>query len=82
MLFPNWFEIGLEIAKQSLPIVVLLASVVYVWQLERSKRAKLRSPVRRGSRMGLRNERAATGRPRWAVEWSAPLSVDSVMLRF
>jgi hypothetical protein len=40
MLFPNWFEIGLEIAKQSLPVVVLLASVVYVWRLERSKRAK------------------------------------------
>jgi hypothetical protein len=40
MLFPNWFEIGLEIAQQSLPIVVLLVSVIYVWGRERSKRSK------------------------------------------
>jgi hypothetical protein len=40
MLFPNWFEIGLEIAQQSLPIVVLLVSVIYVWGRERSKHPK------------------------------------------
>ena len=40
MLFPNWFEIALEIAQQSLPIVVLLGTVIYVWRRERSKRPK------------------------------------------
>jgi hypothetical protein len=40
MLFPNWLEIGLEIAQQSLPIVVLLVSVIYVWGRERSKHPK------------------------------------------
>jgi len=37
MLFPSWFDIGLNIAELSLPVVVLVGFVIYLRQ--RSMRA-------------------------------------------
>jgi hypothetical protein len=74
MLFPSWFDIGLDIAELSLPMVVLVGLVIYLRlrsmrvvdvcvQGTLSPKSAVASdcPVRRGSRTA-RKERGGSGR--------------------
>ena len=78
MLFPSWFEIGLDIAQLSLPVVVLVGFVIYLrrrsmwaaigrrstFEFTLSPKSAVASDclVRRGSRTA-RKERGGSGRP-------------------
>ena len=46
MLFPSWFEIGLDIAQLSLPVVVLVGFIIYLRRRSmRADRSDARSTV-------------------------------------